>query len=463
MLHIPHIGRKPEMSDYRVSQNEIDSYVQVKKKFENEKRLRAEKNNNKSCFLSLVIIVVIAILIFNLITNSNNSNPSDGQAAVFVIIIAICLCPFLLGKVSNISEKAVDIATDSPYINYSPNQAATKRFQEALEKYEKIASDLRSRYPNIEKFDYDEGRYTKFVINELIGFIEDKFRLRNITWWKNQTLNFKIAIRKLLIADGFQRVKYKTNLGDPVQAAFSYQVDITAEKNGVKYYFRCFGKINGELEVKHLEALQLVKHDLENSKFVIVTNYSSKQISIDVKNYIEDNNIEFWDVIKLVELTKQHFVDTDNDEYPLDLHYGFKKCMGFKLSNNLNDDMLSTQTYFYYIYTLELFNSAKEALEAMSKFPKEHVYYGVCEYPKVKNYLYDDIDAEKPQMINFRDEITHKAVFAIIASASENRHNWRIRVESEYLFDAFTREYIHNKHTLYVWNKYTYIPSILND
>ncbi len=137
--------------------------------------------------------------------------------------------------------------------------------------------------------------------------------------------------------------------------------------------------------------------------------------------------------------------------------------MGFRLSNKLNDSLLTTQTYFYYIYTKELFNSAKEALEAMQKFPKDKVYYGLCEYPNIKFYQYDDTNTDKPEPLYVKDEKQRKPVYAIIASAADNNHNWRIRVESECLFDADKREFIHNKHTLYTWAKSTCIPFYLED
>lgn len=63
----------------------------------------------------------------------------------------------------------------------------------------------------------------------------------------------------------------------------------------------------------------------------------------------------------------------------------------------------------------------------------------------------------------WKDEEPTKPVYAIIASAADNRHNWRIRVESECLFDADKREFIHNKHTLYTWDNSTYIPFDLED
>lgn len=463
MLNYPKVGRRPLQSDYRVSSSEIESYKRAKNKYEEEKRKRAEKNSNSSCLLSIVIIVVIAIVILTLISNANNSHLSDGQAFIYVILIALCICPFILGHVSKFSEAAVDVATDNPYLGYSPNQVATKRFQEELEKYEKITGELKSRYPHIESVDYDEKRYTDFVINELVNAIEIKFRFRNIVWWKNQTLNFKIAVSRVLNADGYLHVKNLTNLRDPVEAAFSKSVDISADKDGLNYFFRCFSKTNGVLEIKHIEAIQLAVPNSESSRIVVVTNYSPQEISSEVKTYIEDNKIELWDVITLVNLTKKHFVNEEDDNYPLNLPTGFKKCMGFRLSNNLNDSLLTTQPYFYYIYTKELFNSAKEALEAMQKFPKDKVYYGLCEYPNIKFYLYDDTNKDKPEAVYVKDEKQTKTVYAIIASAADNNHNWRIRVESECLFDADKREFIHNKHTLYTWANSTYIPFYLED
>lgn len=293
--------------------------------------------------------------------------------------------------------------------------------------------------------------------------IEIKFRFRNIVWWKNQTLNFKIAVSRVLNADGYLHVKNLTNLRDPVEAAFSKSVDISADKDGLNYFFRCFSKTNGVLEIKHIEAIQLAVPNSESSRIVVVTNYSPQEISSEVKTYIEDNKIELWDVITLVNLTKKHFVNEEDDNYPLNLPTGFKKCMGFRLSNNLNDSLLTTQPYFYYIYTKELFNSAKEALEAMQKFPKDKVYYGLCEYPNIKFYLYDDTNKYKPEAVYVKDEKQTKPVYAIIASAADNNHNWRIRVESECLFDADKREFIHNKHTLYTWANSTYIPFYLED
>lgn len=463
MLNYPKVGNRPIQSDYRVSSSEIESYKKAKDKYEQEKRKRAEKNSNSSCVLSLVIIVVIAIVILTLISNANHSHHSDGQAVVYVILIALCICPFIFGRVSKFSEAAVDVATDSPYLNYSPNQAATKRYQEDLEKYEKITNDLKRRYPHIESANYDENRYTEFVINELVNAIELKFRFKNIVWWKNQMLNFKIAVSRVLKADGYLQVKNLTNLSDPVEAAFSKSVDISAEKDGLNYYFRCFGKTNGVLEIKHIQALQLAVPNNESSRIVFVTNYSPQEISAEVKNYIEDNKIELWDVITLVNLTKKHFVNEKDDKYSLELPQGFKKCMGFRLSNNLRDSLLTTQPYFYYIYTKELFNSAKEALEAMQKFPKDKVYYGLCEYPNIKFYLYDNTNSDKPERVYVKDEKETKPVYAIIASAANNNHNWRIRVESECLFDADKREYIHNKHTLYTWANSTFIPYYIGD
>ena len=222
-------------------------------------------------------------------------------------MIALCICPFIFGHISKFSEAAVDVATDNPYLGYSPNQVATKRFQEELEKYEKITGELKSRYPHIESVDYDEKRYTDFVINELVNAIEIKFRLRNIVWWKNQTLNFKIAVSRVLNADGYLHVKNLTNLRDPVEAAFSKSVDISADKDGLNYFFRCFSKTNGVLEIKHIEAIQLAVPNSESSRIVVVTNYSPQEISSEVKTYIEDNKIELWDVITLVNLTKKHF------------------------------------------------------------------------------------------------------------------------------------------------------------
>lgn len=463
MLNYPKVGNRPKQSDYRVSSSEIESYKKANDKYIEEQRKRAEKNSNSSCLLSIIIIVIVAILIISIITSANNYHHSDGQAVFFVILIALCICPFIFGRVSKISEVAVDVATESPSLSYSPNQVAAKRYQEDLEKYEKITNELKIRYPHIESVNYDENRYTEFVINELVHAIDIKFRFRNITWWKNQTLNFKIAVSRILKADGFQQVKNLTNLRDPIEAAFSKSIDISAEKDGFNYYFRCFGKTNGILEIKHIEALQLAVPNNESSRIIVVTNYSSQEISSEVKNYIEDNKIELWDVISLIDLTRRHFVNELDDKYPLDLPPEFRKCMGFRLSNNLNDSLLTTQPYFYYIYTKELFNSAKEALEAMQKFPKDKIYYGLCEYPNIKFYLYDNTNTDKPESVYVKDEKQTKPVYAIIASAADNNHNWRIRVESECLFDAYKREFIHNKHTLYTWANSTFIPSFIGD
>ena len=146
MLNYPKVGRRPLQSDYRVSSSEIDSYKKAKDKYEEEKRKRAEKNSNSSSLLSIVIIVVIAIVILTLISNANNSHHSAGQAFIYVILIALCICPFIFGHVSKFSEAAVDVATDNPYLGYSPNQVATKRFQEELEKYEKITRNNSIRF-----------------------------------------------------------------------------------------------------------------------------------------------------------------------------------------------------------------------------------------------------------------------------------------------------------------------------
>ncbi len=308
--------------------------------------------------------------------------------------------------------------------------------------------------------DYDEGKYTEFVVDELIKILDKKFNYRNITWWSNQILNFKIAINKILRADGFQNVRNMANLSNPIDAAFSKKIDIIAQKDGYDYFIICFSKTNGVLEIKYIEEALLAIPNCANKRIIIITNYMMGNIAADVMNFIEDNSIDLWDAKKMVELTKKYFVA--KDEYPLELGNDFKKCIGFKLSSNINDRLLSTQSYFYYIYTLELFNSAKEALEAMQRFPKDKVYYGICEYPNAKFWLYDGAREGVPESVCYMDESPRTSVYAIIASSSENRHNWRIRVESEYIFDAYSRKYFHNHHTLYTHNGFTHIPTYLS-
>jgi hypothetical protein len=461
MLKIPQIGQRPKQSDFCVSKDDIDKYLVAKKNFEVDKRRREEKKSHSSCVLSLVIIFVIALIIFTLIEHMNNSYHSDGQAFLWVIFIAICVSPFIIGFVSRFSNATVDLSMDKPSMVYSPNQNATKFYQEAVEKYEKITKQLKNRYANIEMVDYDEGKYTEFVVDELIKILDKKFNYRNITWWSNQILNFKIAINKILRADGFQNVRNMANLSNPIDAAFSKKIDIIAQKDGYDYFIICFSKTNGVLEIKYIEEALLAIPNCANKRIIIITNYMMGNIAADVMNFIEDNSIDLWDAKKMVELTKKYFVDT-KDEYPLELGNDFKKCIGFKLSSNINDRLLSTQSYFYYIYTLELFNSAKEALEAMQRFPKDKVYYGICEYPNAKFWLYDGAREGVPESVCYMDESPRTSVYAIIASSSENRHNWRIRVESEYIFDAYSRKYFHNHHTLYTHNGFTHIPTYLS-
>lgn len=50
----------------------------------------------------------------------------------------------------------------------------------------------------------------------------------------------------------------------------------------------------------------------------------------------------------------------------------------------------------------------------MQKLPQEKVYYGLCEYPHIKFYLYDDTHATKPQPLYCGEKCPLQPVYAII-------------------------------------------------
>lgn len=448
MLNYPRVGKKPCLGDYQVSKLEIEKYEQAKANYEREKREREDKNNSSSCLLTFVIIIFIAIIIFSLIANANNSNPSNGQAFVIVLVIAACICPIIIGKVSKISEKAVDLATDSPYLQYSPNQDASKRYQEALDKYNKLTNELRHRYPRIEEVNYNEHAYNKLVINDLEEIIDKKLNYRNYVWWRNHSITFKTAVHSLLLTAGYHR---PTNTKETSSAVtVNKQLDITLGKEGWMYYFKFYSKNSPPLEIKQIEAIQLAVPNEYKHKIIVVTNCHKVELSKEIVEYIADNGIELWDVKKLVELTRIYVLDKDKEEYPINLSHDFKKCVGFQLQPLESDYKLKIQPFFYYIYKPEIFNKVTDAFNLIDYLPRGKICYGICEYPNLKFLMYDDHE-HKQRTVYYEGEKPSKPVYVVIAFTSEHIHSWRIKMECRYMYDASCNEYISNDPQLSYW------------
>ena len=231
MLNIPKNLKKPERKDYKVSDHELDTFQNAKKQLGNERYERKKKNENSSCLLTVAATWIVAFVILSMIS-SKDYNP---LATIFITtVIAAIIGPFIGGFFMSAAEKTVDAVTYEPTIKWTPNQAATKAYDEATEKYNITIESLKRRYPDIEKVDYDADRYTDYVTGELARLINTTFNSDNIKWWRDQVLNFKSCIVKVLKKMGYEDIRRTDNVRDPIDASRSYTFDVSASRNGAR-------------------------------------------------------------------------------------------------------------------------------------------------------------------------------------------------------------------------------------
>lgn len=438
MLNIPQNLKKPERKDYHVSEFEIDQYQKVKKQYEHEKYEQSKKNDKSSTIITIVIIWVLSFVILSAVTGKNFN-----VAATILIttIISLVIGPIIGGVIFSTSEKAVNLVSDNPIMTHTSNQSAAKMYESDLKKYNDTVDRLIQRYPDIEKVGFNIDEYLKYVSNDMVKLLNVPFKRENISWWGNQILNFKICVGRILQKMNYVNIQHTGNLSDPVTAGFSWAVDISAEKYGIIECFRCFRKGSGELNKKTLEEFIGETAKRKGGKMIFVTNYMLKDIPEDVSVMAQVNNIEIWDLDKLLDLTEEFFVDSSKEhEVPITVPNGFSHCFSYIISKNINDSLLTTKPYHYYLLTTEYFESYKDALTRIASFPKEKAYYGVCEYPRKWQYK------------------NKQSIYAIIACNASDGTVWRMAKECEYMYDANSRQFITNRHEEKLGHRSEFMP-----
>lgn len=426
MLNIPNNIKKPERKDYRVSEFDVEQYQRVKKQYEHEKYERSKKNDKTSTIITIVIVWIISFIILSAITDKEFST-----AATILItsVIALVLGPFIGGIIFSTSEKVVDFVADEPMMVRTSNQSATEMYERDMKEYNETIDRLTRRYPDIENVEYNAAAYNNYVVGEMVRLLNVSFKRENMQWWGHQILNFKICIDRILRKMQYTNIQHTGKLSDPVTAGFSWAVDISAERNGQLECFRCFRKESKELNKEVFEIFIEEAAKRGASKLTFVTNYLLKEIPQELVDIAQVNKIEIWDLNNLIELTEKYFVDSsDKYEIPIIVPEGFKHCFSFIISRNINDSLLTTKPYHYYLLTTEFFESYKDALTKIATYPKDNAYYGVCEYPRRWQYK------------------NKQSIYAIVLCNAKDGTVWKMAKECEYMFDANSRQYITNKH-----------------
>lgn len=434
MLDIPHNLKKPEKRDYKVSDYDLDAYRKAKEQLRSDQYEKKKKNEKSSFIVAIIVTWFVAYIVLSMFANKN-FNPTT----VFFIatIIAVIIGPIVSGYFMSAAEKT----TYNPRLVSTPNQNATKAYDDALELYKKTTERLKSRYPDIEKIDFDSKQYIEFVTNELARLINMKFDFENIRWWKGQPLNFKTCIIKILRKMGYDNFSRTDNIRDPIDASRSYTFDLSASRNGKNIIVRCFNTTNGDLKIEHIKVLREALYKFENATAILATNYRLGDISDEIIEFGKQHNIEIWDVGKLLDLTREYFL-YKKGEPNIDLPTGFVHKLSYNISRTIGDELLTTRAYHYYVLTNELFENKQDAFAKISSYPQGNIYYGVCEYPRKWQY---------------RGSI---CVYGIIACSSKDGSIYRMAKECAYLFDADSREYITNNYQSSLGRRSKYMPFV---
>lgn len=438
MLNIPKKLKEPKRSDFKVSENEVEAFQKAKQQLGHKKYERKKKNENSSCLLAFVATWIVAFLILSMLTSK------DFNALGTILITTVIACiigPFIGGLFMSAAEKTVDAVTYDPQLGWSPNQSATKAYDDALTKYKKTTDSLKLRYPDIEKVDYDADRYVSFVTSELSSLLDRTFVLENISWWRGQMLNFKSCITILLKQMGYENITRTDNIRDAVDASFSRPYDLSAIKNGETIYVRCFHTINGEITIDHLNVLWQASQNNGNINAIFATNYIKKDIPDYINDFASSHNIEMWDMTKLLELTKE-FLLKDFHVQPISLPDGFEHKLSYNISRSIGSSLLSLRPCHYYLLSNELFESIKDALTKIQSFPEDDIYYGVCAYPR--NWQYRG----------------GRSIYGIIACHFNDGSVWRMAKECPYMFDAKNRDFIKTDYKDNLGNRSKFMPYI---
>ena len=438
MLNIPKKLKKPERSGYKVSDYELESFQKAKQQLGHEKYERKEKNEHSSCLFAFIATWIVAFLLLSMLS----SKDFNAIGTIFLTtIIAVVIAPFIGGFFLSAAEKTVDAVTSERQMKWTPNQLATKAYDDAMAKYNKTIESLKSRYPDIEKVNYDADRYLSFVTSELSRLLNQTFVFEIYSWWDGQMLNFKSCIMIMLKNMGYEDIRRTDNLRDPIDASRSYTYDLSAKKNGENVFIRCFHTINGELTVGHINILWQAAHKNGNAKAIFATNYRSKDISDDIRNFATSYNVEIWDMSKLLDITNEYFL-MNLKEPPVTLPIGFEHKLSYSISRTIGSGLLSIRPYHYYLQSNEMFDSIKDALTKIETYPEEDLYYGVCEYPRKWQYR------------------GGAAIYGIIACYSEDGSVWRMAKECAYMFDAKNRDFIRTQYKDSLGDRSKFLPYI---
>lgn len=436
MLNIPKNLKKPEQSDYKVSVYELETFQKAKQQLGHEKYERKEKNEHSSCLLAFIATWIVAFLLLSMLS----SKDFNAIGTIFLTtVIAAVIAPFIGGFFWSAAEKTVDAVTSEPQMKWTPNQSATKAYDEALAKYNKTIESLKSRYPDIEKVNYDADKYLSFATSELSRLLNQTFVSEIYSWWDGQMLNFKSCIMIMLKKMGYEDIKRTDNVRDPIDASRSYTYDLVASKNGEKIFVRCFHTVNGELTVGHINVLWQEAHKNGNAKAIFATNYKSKDIPNEINDFATSYNVEIWDMSKLLEITNEYFLK-NLKEPPVTLPSGFEHKLSYNISRTIGTGLLSIRPYHYYLLSNELFDSIKDALTKIQTYPEANLYYGVCEYPRKWQYR------------------GGAAIYGVIACYSEDGSVWRLAKECAYMFDAKKRDFIRNQYKDSLGDRSKFMP-----
>ena len=427
MLNIAKIDKKPTLSEYHISELELEKYLAEKKRYEREKKELEEKNEKKAKTITLLTILFISYLIVSIITTKKLS-----LIATIITIIALSLFLFLLlyWIFYAVIKKVVDFITDKPiYILYFEYEKSAERYESDLKKYNNTIDKITKKYPDIEKVNFKIDEYHKLVINEMSKLLDFSFQKENILWWNNQVLNFKICVIRILQKANYKNIHTTGSLSDAMSASFSYAVDIKAESDGDIVCFRCFRKNSQTLTKNILESFIKESDSKKAKKKIFVTNYIANEISKDILDYAKTNKIDIWDVYKLIELTKGYNLISSEINSSIILPSNFFQCESFVISRNLNDELLTIIPYKYYLLSNELFESYKDALTKAESYPKANIYYGVCEYPR-----------------NWQTR-GKQQIFTLVACDMKSGMIWRLAKECKYIYDANSRLFITTNHS----------------
>ena len=108
MLNIPKNLKKPEQSDYKVSEYELETFQKAKQQLGHEKYERKEKNEHSSCLLAFIATWIVAFLLLSMLS----SKDFNAIGTIFLTtVIAAVIAPFIGGFFWSAAEKTVDAAS----------------------------------------------------------------------------------------------------------------------------------------------------------------------------------------------------------------------------------------------------------------------------------------------------------------------------------------------------------------